>query len=80
MSRNSRGGSGFKASQKTGQRLKVPSDKLGEAGSSHIMAHAFLRFYILSSKREFLRVIWALKITKEVSFKPLTIKLSVKCI
>ena len=26
-------GSGFKASQKTGQRLKVSSDKLGEAGN-----------------------------------------------
>ena len=26
-------GSGFKASQKTGQRLKVSSDRLGEAGS-----------------------------------------------
>ena len=25
-------GSGFKASQKTGQRLKVSSDRLGEAG------------------------------------------------
>ena len=25
--------SGFKASQKTGQRLKVSSDRLGEAGS-----------------------------------------------
>ena len=27
-------GSGFKASQKTGQRLKVSSDRLGEAGNS----------------------------------------------
>ena len=26
-------GSGFKASQKTGQRLKVSSDRLGEAGN-----------------------------------------------
>ena len=26
-------GSGFKASQKTGQRLKVLSDRLGEAGN-----------------------------------------------
>ena len=26
-------GSGFKASQKTGQRLKVSSDRLGEAGT-----------------------------------------------
>ena len=26
-------GSGFKASQKTGQRLKVYSDRLGEAGN-----------------------------------------------
>ena len=36
MSRNSRrlsSGSGFKASQKTGQRLKVSSDRLGEAGN-----------------------------------------------
>ena len=37
MSRNSEGstgsGSGFKASQKTGQRLKVSSDRLGEAGN-----------------------------------------------
>ena len=37
MSRNSEGStgscSGFKASQKTGQRLKVSSDRLGEAGN-----------------------------------------------
>ena len=30
-------GSGFKASQKTGQRLKVSSDRLGEAGNTLIM-------------------------------------------
>ena len=28
-------GSGFKASQKTGQRLKVSSDRLGEAGNRY---------------------------------------------
>ena len=37
-------GSGFKASQKTGQRLKVSSDRLGEAqggggGYSHFFLH-----------------------------------------
>ena len=30
-------GSGFKASQKTGQRLKVSSDRLGEAGNRSFM-------------------------------------------
>ena len=30
-------GSGFKASQKTGQRLKVSSDRLGEAGNVGIL-------------------------------------------
>ena len=29
-------GSGFKASQKTGQRLKVSSDRLGEAGNQRV--------------------------------------------
>ena len=36
-------GSGFKASQKTGQRLKVSSDRLGEAGNRLIrMKNVFL--------------------------------------
>ena len=30
---SNRSGSGFKASQKTGQRLKVSSNRLGEAGN-----------------------------------------------
>ena len=30
---STRSGSGFKASQKTGHRLKVSSDRLGEAGN-----------------------------------------------
>ena len=30
---STRSGSGFKASKKTGQRLKVSSDRLGEAGN-----------------------------------------------
>ena len=32
-------GSGFKASQKTGQRLKVSSDRLGEAGNRTCEQH-----------------------------------------
>ena len=32
-------GSGFKASQKTGQRLKVSSDRLGEAGNQNSRWH-----------------------------------------
>ena len=37
LSRSSKGSSGFKASQKTGQRLKFSSDRLGEAGIDHIL-------------------------------------------
>ena len=39
-------GSGFKASQKTGQRLKVSSDRLGEAGNRTC---ELLCFFFLSS-------------------------------
>ena len=35
-------GSGFKASQKTGQRLKVSSDRLGEAGNRTCDRYFFL--------------------------------------
>ena len=41
-------GSGFKASQKTGQRLKVSSDRLGEAGNRTcdpwFTRHRFIQF------------------------------------
>ena len=38
--------SGFKASQKTGQRLKVSSDRLGEAGNqtSWFTRHRFIPY------------------------------------
>ena len=36
-------GSGFKASQKTGQRLKVSSDRLGEAGNRTCFCTAFIK-------------------------------------
>ena len=37
-------GSGFKASQKTGQRLKVSSDRLGEAGNRTSLFHALFSY------------------------------------
>ena len=40
-------GSGFKASQKTGQQLKVSFDKLGEAGSLVNFAIASVRPWVL---------------------------------
>ena len=38
-------GSGFKASQKTGQRLEVSSDRLGEAGNRMSFFHMDLGFH-----------------------------------
>ena len=38
-------GSGFKASQKTGQRLKVSSDRLGEAGNRTCDLYNFYRLW-----------------------------------
>ena len=43
--------SGFKASQKTGQQLKVSSDRMGEARSQesnlHIQNHVIMRCHIM---------------------------------
>ena len=38
-------GSGFKASQKTGQRLKVSSNRLGEAGNGYISDKDNYQYY-----------------------------------
>ena len=47
-------GSGFKASQKTGQRLKVSSDRLGEAGNRTcdpwFTRHRFIPYTTAASK------------------------------
>ena len=49
-------GSGFKASQKTGQRLKVSSDRLGEAGNRTcdpwFTRHRFIPYTTAASIRE----------------------------
>ena len=48
-------GSGFKASQKTGQRLKVSSDRLGEAGNRTcdpwFTRHRFIPYTTAASPR-----------------------------
>ena len=43
-------GSGFKASRKTGQRLKVSSNKLGEAGNRLFISKYMKFWYILHTK------------------------------
>ena len=47
-------GSGFKASQKTGQRLKVSSDRLGEAGNRTcdpwFTRHRFIPYTTVASR------------------------------
>ena len=42
-------GSGFKASQKTGQQLKVSSDRLGEAGNQIFLCfkNMFLQNFVI---------------------------------
>ena len=49
-------GSGFKASQKTGQRLKVSSDRLGEAGNrtcdSWLTRHRFIPYTSATSLKQ----------------------------
>ena len=51
-------GSGFKASQKTGQRLKVSSDRLGEAGNRTcdpwFTRHRFIPYTTAASFPKFL--------------------------
>ena len=48
-------GSGFKASQRTGQRLKVSSDRLGEAGNRTcnpwFTRHRFIPYTTVASHR-----------------------------
>ena len=48
-------GSGFKASQKTGQRLKVSSDRLGEAGNRTcdpwFTSHRFIPYTTAASQK-----------------------------
>ena len=49
-------GSGFKASQKTGQRLKVSSDRLGEAGNRTcdpwFTRHRFIPYTTAASQKQ----------------------------
>ena len=51
-------GSGFKASQKTGQRLKVSSDRLGEARNRTcdpwFTRHRFIPYTTAASQKNFL--------------------------
>ena len=51
-------GSGFKASQKTGQQLKVSSDRLGEAGNRTcdpwFTRHRFIPYTTAASLKSFL--------------------------
>ena len=55
-------GSGFKASQKTGQRLKVSSDRLGEAGNRTcdpwFTRHRFIPYTTAASQGEFQIFLW----------------------
>ena len=55
-------GSGFKASQKTGQRLKVSSDRLGEAGNrtcdSWFTRHRFIPY--TTAAFIFVQLLWRL--------------------
>ena len=48
-------GSGFKASRKTGQRLKVSSDRFGEAGNltcdPWVTRHRFISYTTVASLR-----------------------------
>ena len=70
-------GSGFKASQKTGQRLKVSSDRLGEAGNRTcdpwFTRHRFIP-YTTAASQNFKYFIIFLKIWTGQS--PLTVSLS----
>ena len=51
---STRSGSGFKASQKTGQWLKVSSDRLGEAGNKTcnpwLTRHRFIPYTMATSR------------------------------
>ena len=55
-------GSGFKASQKTGQRLKVSSDRLGEAGNRTcdpwFTRHRFIPYATAVSLKMQTKLIW----------------------
>ena len=52
-------GSGFKASQKTGQRLKVSSDRLGEAGNRTcdpwFTRHRFIPYTTAASNHSYIK-------------------------
>ena len=60
-------GSGFKASQKTGQRLKVSSDRLGEAGNRTcdpwFTRHRFIPYTTAASLKLFVAFPWVVAST-----------------
>ena len=70
-------GSGFKASQKTGQRLKVSSDRLGEAGNRTcdpwFTRHRFIP-YTTAASRSLIFLPWTTLSFIKLSLSPFLLK------